>query len=113
MTSDDEIPERFQRILERIAHSISETQRLNAPVAVKPEWWSIQIFIAIDSGLHRFEEIQNRLSVARNILTDCLNTMVKLGIIVKQECSVAPRRFEYFIDDGDGGTAGQPAMVPV
>jgi hypothetical protein len=39
--------------------------------------------------------------------------MVKLGIIVKQECSVAPRRFEYFIDDGDGGTAGQPAMVPV
>jgi DNA-binding HxlR family transcriptional regulator len=111
MTSDDEIPERFQRILERIAHSISETQRLNAPVAVKPEWWSIQIFIAIDSGLHRFEEIQNRLSVARNILTDCLNTMVKLGIIVKQEYSVSPRRFEYFI--GDGGTAGQPAMVPV
>jgi DNA-binding HxlR family transcriptional regulator len=111
MTSDDEIPERFQRIIERIAHSISETQRLNAPVAVKPEWWSIQIFIAIDSGLHRFEEIQNRLSVARNILTDCLNTMVKLGIIVKQEYSVSPRRFEYFI--GDGGTAGQPAMVPV
>ncbi len=68
-------------------------------------------FIAIDSGLHRFEEIQNRLSVARNILTDCLNTMVKLGIIVKQEYSVSPRRFEYFI--GDGGTAGQPAMVPV
>jgi DNA-binding HxlR family transcriptional regulator len=89
MTSDDEIPERFQRILERIAHSISETH----------------------SGLHRFEEIQNRLSVARNILTDCLNTMVKLGIIVKQEYSVSPRRFEYFI--GDGGTAGQPAMVPV
>ena len=111
MTSDDEIPKRLQRILERIAHSISETQRLNAPVAVKPEWWSIQIFIAIDSGLHRFEEIQNRLSVARNILTDCLNTMVKLGIIVKQEYSVSPRRFEYFI--GDGGTAGQPAMVPV
>jgi hypothetical protein len=111
MTSDDEIPERLQRILERIAHSISETQRLNSPVAVKPEWWSIQIFVAIESGLHRFEEIQNRLSVARNILTDCLNTMVKLGIIVKQEYSVSPRRFEYFI--GDGGTAGQPAMVPV
>ena len=113
MTSDDEIPVRLQRILERIAHSISETQRLNAPVAVKPEWWSIQIFVAIESGLHRFDEIQNRLSVARNILTDRLNTMVKLGIIVKQEYSAAPRRFEYFIDDGDGGTAGQPAMVPV
>jgi hypothetical protein len=113
MTSDDEIPERFQRILERIAHSVSETQRLNAPVAVKPEWWSIQIFVAIESGLHRFDEIQNRLSVARNILTDRLNTMVKLGIIVRQKCSASPHRFEYFIDDGDGGTAGQPAMVPV
>jgi len=113
MTSDDEIPERFQRILERIAHSIGETQRLNAPVAVKPEWWSVQIFIAIDSGLHRFEEIQNRLSVARNILTDRLNTMVNLGIIAKQEFSVSPRRVEYFINDGDGGSAGQPAMVPV
>ena len=113
MTSDDEIPERFQRILERIAHSVSETQRLNAPVAVKPEWWSIQIFVAIESGLHRFEEIQNRLSIPHNILIDRLNTMVKLGIIVKQEYSTAPRRVEYFINDGDGGTAGQPAMVPV
>ncbi len=113
MTSDEEIPERLQRILERIAHSISETQRLNAPVAVKPEWWSIQIFVAIESGLHRFEEIQNRLSVSPHILTDRLNTMVKLGIIVKQEYSVSPRRVEYFVNDVDGGTAGQPAMVPV
>jgi DNA-binding HxlR family transcriptional regulator len=113
MTSEDEIPERLQRIFERIAHSISETQRLNAPVAVKPEWWSIQIFVAIESGLHSFEEIQNRLSVAHNILIDQLNTMVKLGIIVKQEYSVSPRRVEYFINDVDGGTAGQPAMVPV
>jgi DNA-binding HxlR family transcriptional regulator len=113
MTSEDEIPERLQRILERIAHSISETQKLNAPVAVKPEWWSIQIFVAIESGLHRFGEIQNRLSVSHRILIGRLNTMVKLGIIVKQEYSVSPRRVEYFINDVDGGTAGQPAMVPV
>ena len=113
MTSEDEIPERLQRILERIAHSISETQRLNAPVAVKPEWWSVQIFIAIESGLHRFEEIQNRLSISPHILIGRLNTMVKLGIIVKQEYSVSPRRVEYFINDVDGGTAGQPAIILV
>jgi DNA-binding HxlR family transcriptional regulator len=113
MTSEDEIPERLQRILERIAHSINETERLNAAVAVKPDSRSIQIFIAIECGLHRFEEIQNRLSIPRNILTDRLNTMVKLGIIVKQEYSTAPRRFEYLINDANGGTAGQPAMVPV
>jgi hypothetical protein len=39
--------------------------------------------------------------------------MESIGILVKQEYSIAPRRFEYVINDNEDGTAGQPAVVPV
>ncbi len=113
MTSEDQIPERLQRILEGIGHLVNETQRLNAPVVVKPDLQSTQIFVAIKNGRHHTHEIQKHLAIDRGILRQRLNTMVSLGIIVRQKCSASPHRFEYFIDDGDDGSAGQPAMVPV
>jgi hypothetical protein len=111
MTSDDEIPERFQRILERIGNSVSEIQQVNTKVVIQPDPLSIEIFLAIESGIHRPDQLQKFIGISRTILLRRLNTMESIGILVKQEYSVSPRRFEYFI--GDGGTAGQPAMVPV
>jgi Fic family protein len=113
MTTEDGTPENLQRILERIGRLVREFQELDSTVVVRPEAWSIQIFLAIESGLHHFEEIQLRLGIPRNILTDRLNTMVKLGILTKRQISVTPRRYEYLIDFDDDGSAGQPAMVPV
>ena len=111
--SEDEIPERLQRILEGIGHSVNETQRLNVPVVVKPDPRSVQIFIAIENGLHRFGEIQKLLVIDRGILIGRLNTMVRLGIIDVQKCSNSLSRTEYFINDDKGGSAGQPAIVLV
>jgi DNA-binding HxlR family transcriptional regulator len=113
MTTEDGIPENMQRILKRIGRLVKEFQELDATVVVRPEPWSVQIFLAIESGLHRFDEIQNHLGRNRNILTDQLHTMEKLGILTKRRISLSPRRYEYRINFDDDGSAGQPAMVPV
>ncbi len=110
---EDGIPENFQRILKRIGRLVKEFQELDATVVVRPEPWSVQIFLAIESGLYRFDEIQISLGTARNILTDQLHTMVQLGILTKRQISLRPRRYEYLINFDDDGSAGQPAMVPV
>lgn len=59
------------------------------------------------------DEIQISLGIARNILTDRLHTMEKLGILTKRQISVTPRRYEYLINNDDDGPTGSPAMVPV
>jgi Fic family protein len=112
MTPEGGIPERLQRILEGIEHSVNETQRLNVPVAVRPDSRSIQIFLAIEKGLHRFAEIQNLLAIDRSILRHRLNTMVTLGILDEKKSSTDLSRTEYFISDDNGGAAGKPAIVP-
>jgi hypothetical protein len=112
VTSQNEIPESLQRILERIARSLNSAQPGNVRVAVAPDALSVEIFLVIEKGLHQLKEIQNELGRDRGILKARLNTMVQLGILVKQESSVAPYLYEYLVnyDDGD---AGQPAIVSV
>jgi DNA-binding HxlR family transcriptional regulator len=114
MSDDDLIPMRLQRILNRIARSIDQTEKLSIPVAVRPDEWTIQIFQAIESGRHHFSEIQLELGTARNILTDRLTIMMKLGILTRVNSRTQPNRYEYFINsDDEDGPSGQPAMVLV
>jgi hypothetical protein len=114
MSDDEFIPERLQRILERIERLIAQTEKLSVPVAVRPDVSTIRIFVAIENGAIRFEDIQNQLGIARNILTDQLSIMVKLGILKTQMYSETPKRYEYFINtDDDDGPSGQPALVPM
>lgn len=113
MASDDHIPEALQRILERIGNSVSETQKLTTKVAIQPDPLSVEIFVAIESGLQRLDQLQKSIGISRTILVRRLNTMVNLGILTKLETSTAPRRFEYVINHDEDGTAGQPAVVPV
>ena len=113
MSDDEFIPERLQRILERIERLIAQTGRVNSRVTIRPDVSTIRIFIAIENGANHFEDIHNQLGLARNILTDQLSTMVELGILKKQMYSEQPQRFEYFINTDDDGPSGQPALVPM
>lgn len=113
MAPDDHIPEALQRILVRIGNSVSEIQKVNTKVAIQPDPVSIEIFLAIESGIHRPDQLEKFIGISRTILVRRLNTMVSLGILVKQEYSITPRRFEYVINDNEDGTAGQPAVVPI
>jgi DNA-binding HxlR family transcriptional regulator len=53
------------------------------------------------------ESIQNSLGIARNILTDRLNTLVAGGVLEKRLYTEKPQRFEYHL------TAKGLELVPI
>ena len=71
--------------------------RLADALEVMGEWWTPLIIMAISSGAFRFESIQNSLGIARNILTDRLNTLVAGGVLEKRIYTEKPQRFEYHL----------------
>jgi len=85
---------------------------LNNPLAdalgVVGEWWTPLVIVAIAGGSHRFEEIQSGLTIARNILTDRLNTLVAHEVVEKRQYSNKPKRFEYHLTNK--GKAVLPAF---
>ena len=46
-------------------------------------------------GLGRFEQFQESLGIARNVLTERLNRLVEEGILDRIRYSERPERFEY------------------
>lgn len=72
---------------------------LAAALDIVGEWWTPLIVRAIFKGNVRFEAIQSELSVARNILTDRLNTLVATDVVHKVQYNEKPARFEYQLTD--------------
>lgn len=63
------------------------------------EWWTIPVVWAIREEHHRFEDLQKKLGIARNILSDRLGTLVSSGVVEKRQYSHKPPRFEYHLTD--------------
>jgi DNA-binding HxlR family transcriptional regulator len=63
------------------------------------ERWTLLIIRDCFLGLRRFEEFQQSLGVARNVLTDRLNRLVGEGILERVRYSERPERFEYRLTD--------------
>jgi DNA-binding HxlR family transcriptional regulator len=59
------------------------------------ERWSLLIIRDAFLGLRRFEQFQESLGIARNVLTDRLNRLVEEGILDRVRYSERPERFEY------------------
>src|SRR5947209_19197823 len=59
------------------------------------EWWTLLILRDAFLGLSRFEEFQDSLGIARNVLTKRLATLVQEGIMERQRYQEHPERFEY------------------
>jgi DNA-binding HxlR family transcriptional regulator len=59
------------------------------------ERWTLLIVRDALLGLRRFEEFQDSLGVARNVLADRLNRLVGAGIMERVAYSERPPRFEY------------------
>ena len=68
-------------------------------LGVVGEWWTPLVITSIAGGSHRFEEIQSGLGIARNILTDRLNTLVAHEVVEKRQYSAKPKRFEYHLTE--------------
>src|SRR5712691_7924310 len=59
------------------------------------ERWTLLIVRDAFLGLRRFDQFQESLGIARNVLTDRLNRLVEEGILERVRYSERPERFEY------------------
>jgi DNA-binding HxlR family transcriptional regulator len=59
------------------------------------ERWTLLIVRDAFLGLRRFDEFQENLGIARNVLADRLNRLVEEGILERVRYSERPERFEY------------------
>ena len=59
------------------------------------ERWTLLIVRDAFLGLRRFEQFQENLVIARNVLTDRLNRLVNEGVLERVRYSERPERYEY------------------
>jgi DNA-binding HxlR family transcriptional regulator len=59
------------------------------------ERWTLLIIRDAFLGVRRFEQFQESLGIARNVLTDRLNRLVEEGILERVRYSERPERYEY------------------
>ncbi len=97
------------------------------PLSVLGERWALLVLRDLFLGRRRFEEFQESLGIASNVLSQRLATLVEEGIVERRRYSEHPERFEYRLTEkgrdlqpvlqalrqwGDRYTAG-PAGPPV
>jgi DNA-binding HxlR family transcriptional regulator len=59
------------------------------------EWWSLLILREAFQRVRRFDDFQENLGIARNVLTTRLNKLVENGILEKRLYQSNPDRHEY------------------
>lgn len=65
------------------------------PLAFLGERWALLVVRDVSIGRRRFDEIQESLGVATNVLSQRLATLVEEGILERRRYSEHPERFEY------------------
>jgi len=87
--------------------------KLQCPVARSlervGEWWSMLIIRDAFHGLTRFDQFQESLGIAPNMLTRRLAALVKAGVLEKRRYSEHPPRHEYVLTER--GRDFQPVLV--
>lgn len=73
------------------------------------EWWSMLIIRDALHGLTRFDQFEESLGIAPNMLTRRLSALVKAGILEKRRYSERPPRYEYVLTER--GRDFQPVIV--
>ncbi|MYR05505.1 transcriptional regulator [Gordonia sp. SID5947] len=63
------------------------------------EWWTLLIIRDALFGVTRFDEFSTRLGIARNVLTQRLDTLVEHGVLVKEPYQDKPIRYDYRLTD--------------
>lgn len=68
-------------------------------VEVVGDWWTMLILRDVFLGVRRFEEIQRRLGVSRNVLTQRLELLVDHEVLRRVQYQDRPVRHEYRLTD--------------
>jgi DNA-binding HxlR family transcriptional regulator len=63
------------------------------------EWWSLLVIRDVFLGVTRFDDLQARLGISRNILNQRLGHLVEVGVLVRIPYSEHPPRYDYRLTD--------------
>jgi DNA-binding HxlR family transcriptional regulator len=63
------------------------------------EWWSMLILRDVFLGVTRFDDLQARLGISRNILNHRLSHLVEAGVLAKVPYREHPPRYDYRLTD--------------
>jgi len=63
------------------------------------ERWTLLVIRDVFRGKRRFDEIQESLGIARNVLTSRLDRLVEEDILERRPYSERPKRYEYFLTE--------------
>ena len=63
------------------------------------EWWNILILRDAFYGLTRFDQFQDSLGIAPNMLSRRLNSLVQAGLLERRRYSKHPPRDEYILTE--------------
>jgi DNA-binding HxlR family transcriptional regulator len=81
----------------------TSTAHMKCPIARSldrvGDWWSILIIRDALYGLNRFDQFQESLGIAPNILTRRLAQLVSAGLLERRLYNEHPRRYEYVLTD--------------
>jgi len=73
------------------------------------EWWTLLILRDAFLGIHRFDDFVERLGIARNVLTNRLDTLVDADVLERRPYDEARGRYDYLLTDK--GRALWPVMI--
>jgi DNA-binding HxlR family transcriptional regulator len=78
-------------------------------VDVLGDTWSLLVLRELFLGVHRFDQIQAHLGIARNVLAARLKRVVDHGVVQKRQYHDHPPRYEYLLTRK--GVDLQPVLV--
>jgi DNA-binding HxlR family transcriptional regulator len=73
------------------------------------EWWTLLILRDSFLGIRRFDDFVDRLGIARNVLSNRLQTLVDAGILERRAYDEGRGRYDYLLTDK--GLALWPVMT--
>ncbi|HEV7614757.1 MAG TPA: helix-turn-helix domain-containing protein [Solirubrobacterales bacterium] len=79
------------------------------PLSFLGERWSLLVLRDLFLGRRRFDEIQDSLGLASNVLSQRLSTLVEEGVAERHRYSEHPERFEYRLTEK--GRDLQPVLL--
>jgi DNA-binding HxlR family transcriptional regulator len=63
------------------------------------DWWTLLIVRDAFMGVRRFDDFQEHLGIARNILAARIRRLIDFGILERQLYQVRPKRYEYVLTE--------------
>src|SRR5688572_17895901 len=82
-----------RKSFEQMSCSVAQT------LEVIGEWWTMLIVRDAFLGVQRFDEFQQRLGIARNVLAQRLNKLVEAGVLERRAYQEKPVRHAYVLTD--------------